>query len=64
MWGQTLDLHRGRVGVRATFTSPLIPQEAAGLPPRDASFLPSSMPLLPALDGDGTRATAAPFLLA
>ena len=49
--------------MRAASTSPLIPQEAAGLPPRDASFLPSSMPLLPVLDRDGTPATAASFLL-
>ncbi len=50
----------GRAGVRAASTSPTIPQD--GLPPRDASIFLALMPLLPALDGDATRATAAPFL--
>ena len=50
----------GRAGVRAASTSPTIPQD--GLPPRDALIFSALMPLLPALDGDATRATAAPFL--
>ncbi len=50
----------GRAGVRAASTSPTIPQD--GLPPRDASIFPALMPLLPALDKNATRATAAPFL--
>ena len=49
-----------RAGVRAASTSPTIPQD--GLPPRDASIFPALLPLLPALDGDATRATAASFL--
>ena len=41
-------------------TSPKAPHD--GLPPRDASIFTASMPLLPALDGDATRATTALFL--
>jgi hypothetical protein len=50
----------GRAGVKAVSTSPTIPQD--GLPPRDALIFPALMPLLPALDGDATGATTAPFL--
>ena len=46
--------------MRAASTSPTIPQD--GLPPRVASIFSALMPLLPSLDGDATRATAAPFL--
>jgi len=50
-----------RAGVRAASTSPTPPRD--NLPPRQASIFPASIPtLLPALDGDATRATAAPFL--
>ena len=51
-----------RVGVRAASTSPTPPPQD-NLPPRQASIFPALIPtLLPALDGDATRATAAPFL--
>ena len=50
-----------RAGVRAASTSPTPPQD--NLPPRQVSIFPALIPtLLPALDGDATRATAAPFL--
>ena len=50
----------GRAGVRAASTSPTIPQD--GLPPRESVIFLALMPLLPALDGDATRATTALFL--
>ena len=50
-----------RAGVRAASTSPTPPQD--NLPPRQVSIFPALIPtLLPALDGDATRANAAPFL--
>jgi hypothetical protein len=52
----------GRAGVRAASTSPTPPPPQDGLPPREASIFTASIPLLPALDGGATRATAAPFL--
>jgi hypothetical protein len=51
-----------RAGVRAASTSPT-PPPRDNLPPRQASIFPALIPtLLPALDGDASRATAAPFL--
>ncbi len=51
-----------RAGVRAASTSPT-PPPRDNLPPRQEAIFPALIPtLLPALDGDATRATAAPFL--